>query len=136
VSFDHEEREVAKQMNVAQPVLAEARKNVLKEGVDWVHQGVKVLYSAAGIQRLLEVSGLAGEPSKFEKKTPAQVEARVLRKFPNPRVLEASLDGKKVLVRVSTSVNFIAGMAIPVRETETAGVYELARRCPRGYGRW
>lgn len=141
------ERNLAATTGIDREMLKVARES-LEKGADWDLVKGMVVYTAAGIQRLMEALGVAGaitdaeldaimawlppEPEEATKKT---VSASFLRRFRSPHHIGALLDGREVTVRVRDSKNFRAGMEIPIREM-TPGYFELARRCPRYRGRW
>ena len=57
------------------------------------------------------------------------------RKYTNPRVVGATLNGEVQRVRVQNNKNFRRGMILPCRYMQE-DFWELARKCPRRPGRW
>lgn len=65
------------------------------------------------------------------------LEATVIRKFRNPRLIEARTAKSAVLVRVHENKNFVPGMEVRVRRPKVAtSPWTLEGRCPRWPGRF
>lgn len=130
----------------------------LRRGEDWDLVGNQVRYSAAGLDAALVRLGLAKKTAagalegldglevaalRAEAVAPAASEAEqdlevaVVRRFPmNPHLLECTLKGALILVRVRSQEHFLKGMEVPVRLPAGANVWELGRKAPRFQGRW
>lgn len=141
------ESEVARASGLATKKIAALRMAHLKQAEDWELVELRVSYSDAGLERLgyLLTSGVelaARLKGTLQKKVaPAPVakpmEGRIVRFYRNPHLMQVRLENDRLVdVRVRTVVNLREGMAVPVRATATAGLYELARRLPRFPGRW
>jgi hypothetical protein len=133
------EVELAERLGVSREVVRKIRMD-LQEGEHWRQEHRFVELTPAGVTAvkaaLSEPREAPPELSKVESPVDGVVELTVKRIYPrNPRVLEATYDGATVIVRVRRNVNFTAGMVIPCRP-QSAGVWALARACPRFRGRW
>lgn len=137
---------LADRLGVTRNALESFRSQVLKKDVDWKKENRQVLLSDDAVKKIcrqlgspdLDYSGCAqkngdGPPS------PEILELTVTRVFPNPRVIEASLeDGERVHVSVMHNINFRPAMKIKARLPLPGGprLYRLEGRCPRFPGRW
>lgn len=151
--FDVPEKNLAGIVGLTPRLLRSLRSEQLREGVHWRLEQGRVCYGAEGVARVQELLDLtrsletgAAPPAKANAAggpNKAPVTLKVFRIFgANPKILEAHLPERdpaivknRVRVRVKNSANFTKGMEIPVTEL-SAGLYELARACPRSRGRW
>ncbi|MFA7333508.1 MAG: hypothetical protein WC130_04350 [Kiritimatiellia bacterium] len=115
--------------------------------------------SAAPGAKLRDIAVLTGLPTSAEPKSPGPsasdhrgtvadrtdgaatviLDAVVTKIYAhNPYYLEALLGAKTINVRVKSNVNFILGMALPIRNLSEKNPrqYDFIGRCPRGRGKW
>lgn len=147
--FVHGEAELAASAGIAEKKFRAERVRYLRQGEHWDIRGQRVAYTPAGLQLVLEsllgreclaaelAAALNGSRLEEAKKAAPEIEAKVVKTFPNPWLLRVELpSGTQVDLRVRSTENFRRGMVCPVRVNEQ-GQYELARRrTPRFPGRW
>jgi hypothetical protein len=124
----------------------EGFRSHLKKETDWKKENRQVLLSDSSVKKILVRLGSpdfdysdCAQKNGDEPPPPEILELTVTRVFPNPRVIEASLDtGRLVRVSVMNSTNFRPKMIIKARLPWPGGpeLYRLEGRCPRFPGRW
>lgn len=142
------ESRLPQKMGVPRELIRVARAKCA-ENVHWKWQGNRVVWTPAGISRLVELVCEASNAKKLARGASEHVRAGleqprrslevvqlvVAKIVANPRMVLAT-DGKKMYrVKVASNAHFVPRMTIPVRIVRD-DVAELARPCPRQKGRW
>lgn len=138
--FEFEEGRLALALGLPDTLLQGARKKTRPKS-DWLLVDNTVMYSAAGLRRVVELAiGDADlSPDQWqdlEKKARRPLPASALntivaRTFPNPHLVELTLPDKTAIrVRVQSSKALRPGMPLKVSRLPD-GSYELAQRLPR-----
>jgi hypothetical protein len=134
------------QLGVGIEVIRSARRQLV-EGVDWVKKGQRVLFSAAGVERLQERLRVKAPVALLPERA-ASLERRLrVVQVPVNRFVIVAVEadgmgmpiegGKRCVVKVKSNVNFVPGMLIQARLVEVGhgGLFELVGNCPRVKGK-
>jgi hypothetical protein len=133
-------------LGVTRNKLEDFRSQSLKKSVDWKKENRHVLLSEAAVKKILrdlgspdlDYSGCA-QKNGDEPPGPEILELTVTRVFPNPHLIEASLEtGELVRVSVMNNKNFRPKMKVNPLSPRPDGpqLYRLQGRTPRFPGRW
>lgn len=155
VEYYYEER-VANWLGVPRKRISVVRRRAMHEGRDWVVRDWQVVFTHAGIERLRSHlrdltlypnTETAAEESVAEEPLPQpgpleRKKLRVVRVFPNPRLLWATgaddavtAGAAGVVVRVKENTNFMAGMTFEAVHHPRSG-WQFVGRLPRSKGKW
>jgi hypothetical protein len=144
------EERVARWLGVALKRVRALRGRALREGEHWiVHGHGQVVYSLAGVQALRDhlrslgvltqdgkKSAVAAPEEPAAPKGPcAREKGRVVRCWPNRRLLEVQLAEGPVRALVRDNSNFMPGMEVELTKSP-AGQWQFCGRLPRRRGRW
>jgi hypothetical protein len=149
------EARVARWLGVALKRVRGLRRRALREGEHWLVIEREVVYSLSGVQamrdhlRSLGVTTADGKaPAKEEPARepvapagpPTRAQARVLRLYPNKRLLQCELiQGRarvEVLAMVRDNTNFMPGMALELTNSPATNNWQYCGRMPRRRGKW
>lgn len=141
------EASIADRLGLTRNALEDYRARSLKKKGDWKKIGRAVALSEPALKKLLtdlNANGLDCTDCQVRKNGADETEAgveelKVIRVYPNPRLLLAATDtGEQVRVQVPNNNNFRAGMTIKARALRLPAMqlYRLEGRCPRFPGKW
>lgn len=145
------EARVARWLGVAVKRVRELRSRALREGEHWiVHGHGQVVYSVAGVQALRDHLRSLGVVTLDGKKPTSAAKAdepaaprgpcrrekgRVVRCWPNRRLLSVALGAGEVRALVKDNSNFMPGMEVELTQTPS-GSWQFCGRLPRRRGKW
>lgn len=159
---DHSEERIAEILKISRTDLTEIRKEILFEKEHWSTQKRTVIYTKAGVDKVLEHLNLVSQgfavplvvtksdngvqleserpindPEAISTKedAPEYVLVKITQKFRNPLLMAAEFEGKPIRVRVRDSKNFMPGMEIKARRIRD-DFFIFEGRCPRWKGRF
>lgn len=139
------ESHLALRLGVNRRDLIPLRQRHLQEGIHFVKNDRRLLYSALGVEKMSAVLSDGAEAEKSLSTTVLSepqgklevLEFVVRRKAANTHVLECLADGKIVMVRVKDSAKFVPGMKVAaVPYGDLPNVYEFAGPYPRFRGKY
>lgn len=150
--FYWEER-VALWLGIPRKRVRALRRRALAEGTHWAVREQEIVYTVQGIQQLRDLLRSMGvstkadrkpEPEPEEPKAPAgpptRGKAKVVRIYPNPRLMLVTIEGdeknKPVTCKVRENLNFMPGMVLDVVKDPRAEMWQHVGRLPRRRGRW
>lgn len=158
--FTIPEGRLAEALGVPRKTVKTVRADALTQGDDWEYiNGGTVHYSRGGVTRTLSHLGIppekiasllpaapepppaapadlaANEPPPLDLTEPKAFDITITRRFTvNHRLVEGTLDGRTVRVRVKDSQKLRPGMALRCHRVDV-DLYQLAERLPRWPGK-
>lgn len=156
------EERIAETLKISRTDLIALRKEILFERDHWETKKRTVIYTQAGLDKVLEHLNLVSQgfaaplvvtksyngvhdeseqpindPGELSKKetAPEYVLIRITQKFRNPVLMAAVFEGNPIRVRVRDSKNFMVGMKIKARRIRD-DFFIFEGRCPRWKGRF
>lgn len=144
------ETDLAKRFGLPRTALKAARDDGgVEEGRDWENKGQGIQYSDGGIQRLYswlnsQKNSSSSEASEIGENVlgeealvvgPRVVDVTISRLWRgNARRMEIEHEGKKGILQVKDSKNFMVGMVVKAMYTEGSLLYHYRGRLPRRKG--